>query len=243
MSWLSTGIFAGIGFAVGGPIGAGIGALLGSSIGNNTAKITPQEENQTLFFVCLFSMLSKMAIADGVVVKQEINAVKKFMASLKLDAQDQKSAIQIFRNAKTDNYSIYQYASQYKDIANRQMREILYQALWEVALSDGTIHETEDKILKEIPSYLGINHYVYDDFSAQILGNVKKDVTQYYQLLNCEQTDSDTQIKKAYRRAIQNYHPDKIQSKGLPETFIKFANEQTKKINEAYHLIKQSRGI
>lgn len=241
MSWLSTGIFAGLGFAIGGPIGAGIGAMLGSSIGK--AQVSSTQKNQTVFFVSLFSMLSKMAIADGVVSQHEIDVVRDFMKRMSLDAQDEKTAITIFRNAKTDEYSIYDYAQQYQGIASQEMRQILYGVLWEVALSDGVIHQEEQDILQKIPRFLGIPNHHYESFNQQKSGGSAKNIQSLYPVLGCEVSDDDATIKTAYRRLMKEYHPDKIQSKGLPKSFIQFANEQTKKINEAYRLIKQDRGM
>lgn len=242
MSWLSTGIFAGLGFAIGGPIGAGIGAMLGSSIGK-AVQANPVQQNQTVFFVSLFSMLSKMAIADGVVSQHEIDVVADFMKKMQLDAQDKKTAITIFRNAKSDKYSIYDYAQQYQGIASEEMRQILYGVLWEVALSDGVMHQAEQDILEKIPSFLGIPNHHYESFNQQMSGGSAKNIQSSYQVLGCDISDDNTAIKKAYRRLMKEYHPDKIQSKGLPESFIQFANEQAKKINEAYRLIKQDRGM
>ncbi|MCK5347987.1 MAG: DUF4384 domain-containing protein [Desulfobacula sp.] len=50
-------------------------------------------------------------------------------------------------------------------------------------------------------------------------------------------------IKKQYRKLVTEYHPDKIEAKGLPEEFIKFANDKFKEIQEAYDNIKKERGI
>ena len=41
-----------------------------------------------------------------------------------------------------------------------------------------------------------------------------------------------TDIKKAYQIKIKEYHPDKVDSMG--EDLKKLAEEETKKINEAY---------
>jgi DnaJ like chaperone protein len=48
-------------------------------------------------------------------------------------------------------------------------------------------------------------------------------------------------VKKAYRKLVSEYHPDKIISKGLPEDFIKFAEEKFREINEAYEAIKKAK--
>lgn len=59
-----------------------------------------------------------------------------------------------------------------------------------------------------------------------------------YIILGCTSDDSMQIIKKRYRELISEYHPDKIQSKGLPDSFIKFATEQMQKINFAYETVK-----
>lgn len=241
MSWLGAGIGVGIGFALGGPIGAVIGLWIGA-VGKRRG-VSQEQQRQTLFFVSLFSMLAKMARADGVVVEDEIRAVTEFMDAIKLDAQDKQAAIKIFQSAKLNEYSIYEYASQYKKIASEEMRLMVYATLWTVAYSDGSIHKTEDDILRKIPHSLGLDNSVYHDFSTRTLGYSKESMDKYYQLLGCSRSDTDSKVKQSYRRTISEYHPDKIQSKGLPKEFIKFANEQTKKINKAYKAIKKDRAI
>ena len=52
---------------------------------------------------------------------------------------------------------------------------------------------------------------------------------------------SDADIKKVYREKCLQFHPDKLASKGLPDEFMKFANDQLVKINEAYETIKDAR--
>ncbi len=241
MSWLGAGIGAGIGFAIGGPIGAGIGMWLGSSISNSARKnITVEKENQTLFFVLLFSMLGKIAKSDGIISSEEINAVTNFMDEMNLDNEDKKAAITIFNNSKNDKYSIYEYADQYKYNADIQAREMIYAMLWKIAYSDGLIHPKEDIILQKIVSHLGLNNDTYDNFKAELLG-IDKNINSHYKLLECLSSDTNDKIKQNYKRIIARYHPDKIQSKGLPKEFIIFANEQAKKVNVAYDAIKKSR--
>jgi uncharacterized tellurite resistance protein B-like protein len=43
------------------------------------------------------------------------------------------------------------------------MRGVVYAVLWEVAYSDGVLHEQEDEILRKIPEYLGLHSGIYND--------------------------------------------------------------------------------
>ncbi len=64
---------------------------------------------------------------------------------------------------------------------------------------------------------------------------------KYYKSLNSTQYDTMDTIKKNYRELIKEYHYDSIASKDLPEDMVKFAEEKTKELNEAYAAIKKSR--
>jgi hypothetical protein len=66
-------------------------------------------------------------------------------------------------------------------------------------------------------------------------------VAEAYRTLNCASGDSDEIVKKQYRSLMKDYHPDVIQSKGLPDDFIKYANTRSREIKEAYDLIMETR--
>ncbi len=53
----------------------------------------------------------------------------------------------------------------------------------------------------------------------------------------------DAEIKSAYRRLIRENHPDTLTAQGLPEEFIKIANEKMAAINAAYDQIEKERGL
>lgn len=271
MSWLGTGIGAGIGLFLGGPIGAGIGAWIGSALSNNESvvacphcntKLKVKSEgqyrcphchksfrhgdskgNQTVFFVTLCSMMGKMAIADGEVCSNEIDTVMKFFDKMKLGSEEKNAGMTIFKNATTDNYTIYDYAQQYSKISDYEMREVIYAMLWDIANADGVLHPSEDEILKKLPSYLGLPQSRYNEYRAPIQDKPQSDIAKSYEILGCSESDSDQTIKQKYRKAVAEYHPDKIQSKGLPEAFVEFANQQMQKINEAYETIKKHRKL
>ena len=64
-------------------------------------------------------------------------------------------------------------------------------------------------------------------------------IDKYFETLESTKNDSLDVIKKNYRRLIKVYHYDSIASKGLPEDMLKFAEEKTKELNEAYDEVKR----
>lgn len=256
MSWLGAGIGAGIGMVIGGPIGAGIGAWIGHSMGKARTAMQQgmgsgmggvrigmgQKEAQTIFFVALFSMLAKMAKADGRVTSEEAEVINHLARNqLNMDAVDRKAAKDIFTNALDDQYSIYDYAAQYRQVAqNHQMHEMVYRLLFTVAYADKQLHPGEDAILREIPSHLGLDGSYYNILKEEFQGQ-HADLGESYEILGVSPDSSDTEIKRAYRKLAMEYHPDKIGAKGLPDGFMKFAEKQMHQINEAYGAVMDSR--
>jgi len=64
-----------------------------------------------------------------------------------------------------------------------------------------------------------------------------------YGVLGVSSSASQTEIKKAYRKLMNQHHPDKLASRGLPETMIKLAKEKTQQIRAAYDMIREARGF
>ncbi len=235
-----------IGYAMNGVIGALIGIAIVWALNSilRSFNANGNKHATDLFLNSLFSMLAKMAKADGVITKAEIDAVTQFMNAIKLNNKDKEAAISAFRKAASSEQSIYEYASQYRAVASAEMRGVIYAVLWDVAYSDGVLHEQEDEILRKIPEYLGLHNGIYNDYKNSV-NNQKNwseaEIDKHYAVLGCTKDNSDKEIKKAYRKAISKHHPDKMQPQGLPKEFMDYANEQSKKINKAYDAIKASR--
>jgi len=64
-----------------------------------------------------------------------------------------------------------------------------------------------------------------------------------YAKLGLKRSATDAEVKKAYRKLVSQYHPDKLISRGLPEEMMEIAKTRVREINRAYDEIKQARGF
>lgn len=63
-----------------------------------------------------------------------------------------------------------------------------------------------------------------------------------YKVLGVSAQDDQKTVKRAYRRLMNEHHPDKLVSKGLPEQMMEMAKEKTQQIQAAYDLICKAKG-
>lgn len=69
----------------------------------------------------------------------------------------------------------------------------------------------------------------------------EKDDAFYYSILGLTPSASEVDIRKAYRRLMSQYHPDRVATLG--EDLQRAAAEKAKTINEAYQIIERRRGM
>jgi DnaJ-domain-containing protein 1 len=66
-----------------------------------------------------------------------------------------------------------------------------------------------------------------------------------YEILGVAPSIVDEELKSVYHRRVQETHPDKLISMGLPTEFVQLATEKLARINDAYERIckqRQTRG-
>ena len=256
MAWWGKIIGGTFGFMLGGPLGALLGAALGHNF-DRGLKLTDEfggvaygdvERVQAAFFTATFSIMGHIAKADGKVTQAEIANSEAIMARMQLDSQQRQAAIKLFNEGKADDFPLDDVLTQFRKECHRRIS--LIQMFLEIqistAFSDQKLHPAERKILYQIADALGISRKQLDHL-FHLAGGVaapkteKGAIKEAYEILGVKKDAPDAEVKKAYRRLMNQHHPDKLVSKGLPEEMIKLANEKTQQIKEAYELVKKSR--
>ena len=250
MGWMGKVVGGTIGFAIGGPLGAILGATFGHAFDaesgldteNNRQRLSSIEQHQLTFFVGAFSMLAKLTQADGQVTKEEIDSIEGFMEKdLRLDTQGRHAAVNIFRTALNAPGSFSDFAHQFhSQFYNQpQLLELMIDILIRVAVSDGSMSRNEETLIQSAVRTFNFSNQRYEQLKSQYVHT--SDAA--YAVLGCQPNDSDEQVKRCYRQRVQEYHPDKIAAKGLPEEFTRFAQDKFREIQDAWEKIKTARGI
>lgn len=67
-------------------------------------------------------------------------------------------------------------------------------------------------------------------------------VKDAYTVLGVTENDDQNTIKRAYRKLMNEHHPDKLAAKGLPDEMMELAKEKAQQIQAAYDLICKTKG-
>lgn len=252
MGWISGIIGGGLGAMIAGPIGAVIGAAIGAGMGGGqqlqTGGFRPNQaqQRQAIFFSAAYSMVGKLAKADGRVCPNEIAAIEKISKeALGLDAQTRQYAINVFTQAKNSPEPFGSFARQFGNLFShdQQLCSTMMSFLLQVAMADGELHPEEERMLLEAKIEFRLPEGVYQSLRNHFVGQQSSSVSlaKHYENLGIASDATTAEIKKAYRQKAAEYHPDKIESKGLPPEFIKFANDRLAEINASYDAIMASK--
>ena len=212
-----------------------------------------------VFFETVFLAMGRLAKADGRVSEEEIRAARTYMHALRLGPEDVRAAIDLFSRGKDPGFPIDSQIAELAAVCGGQRALIrnFLEVLLGFALSKGSISAVERELLWRMAGGLGVSRVEMAQFEAVLraqssfgsAGQARPDfstadeLAQAYKALGIESTATDKEVKTAYRRLMNQHHPDKLVAKGLPESMKEAAEERTREIRKAYETIRDSRGI
>lgn len=247
-----------IGLMRGGLIGAIFGVFLGHMVDRFLSGLGGASRTRDAFFGAMFSTLGHINKADGRVTKAEIEAAEQLMRRLQLNGEERQRAIQFFQQGKESDFNLDATLREFArhSMLRHELRIMFVELLLEAAMADGALTPAEKDILKRSCVALHIPANVFSAMlrarqagagptygHRQQVPNQGQSVPQSYATLGLKADASTQEVKRAYRKLVSQYHPDKLISQGLPDEMMEMSKKRVREINAAYDTIKASRGI
>ena len=247
-----------IGLLRGGITGLIFGIFLGHMADRFFAGLSGSNRTRDSFFGAMFSTLGHINKADGRVTRAEIVAAEQLMRRLQLSETERQRAINLFQQGKEPGFDFEATLREFArhSMLRHELRIMFVELLIEAAMSDGNLSQAEQVILMRACTVLHIPAAVFSamlrarqagegsTYSGQQQAvNAGQSLKQSYASLGINAESSPQEIKRAYRKLVSQYHPDKLISQGLPEEMMEMSKKRVREINAAYDKIKASRGI
>lgn len=247
------------GFFILGILGSILGYLLGSiidrfrSAGSRGISSFRAASRQTVFLETVFILMGKLAKADGRVSEPEVAHVEQFMHKLGMPSDHRLKAIALFKRGASPRFDIKPKVTEFMALCgySSNLRQMLLVYLIILGLADGDLKAVEIRLLEDIARQLGYSRTAFERMLDMVLsqthfsgGQAQSSVEALddaYKALGVNENSTDQEIKRAYRKLMSQYHPDKLMGQGVPEEMISVATEQAKEVQTAYDLIKKHR--
>ena len=242
VKWLG----AGLGFSLGGPIGSILGYAVGSFIDGfskedvervKTYRTSSRSSQSGDFEISLLLLSSVVIKSDGKVDQRELSYVRNHFKRM-YGEERASHAFKLFNGfIKNNNVSTQQVCTQIRQNLTHASRLQLLHYLFGIAKADGFVNEYEVQTIKTIAGYLYINQYDFESIKAMFYD----DSSSAYRILEIEKSATNDEVKKAHRKMVKKYHPDKLQHLGAEH--VKGGEEKFKQVQKAYEQIQKERGM
>ena len=269
MGWYGKLIGAALGVIIGrGLLGAIVGFLIGhlydsrvaagrtGAAGTRHRPGPPAADLQAAFFRATFQVMGHVAKADGRVTAQEIDAARDAMRRFSLGEPEVRRAIGLFNEGKAADFPLEDaLASLRTGTAGREdLRRLFVQIQLEAALRGGGLSPPVRGVFARMCSALGVSAIEFAALEAMLrmrayagAGAAARPASDRladaYQVLGVDAGAPDADVTLAYRRLMSQNHPDKLVANGLPGSMIEAAHERTRRILDAYEVVRKHRGM
>jgi DnaJ like chaperone protein len=259
MQWQGKVVGALIGL-IAGPAGALLGAVLGH--GYDLAREQPGGDPREIgaaLFATAFAVMGHLAKSDGRVSEQEIAAARLLMRQMQLPPDQVALAVDCYTRGKAPAYPLAAELARLRALCGprRDLLRMFLELELRAALLGNDLAPPARARLLTIAQALGFSAFEFAGLetvmrlqaggvggagpSAGDGGSRGAALQAAYEVLGVAPSATDEEVKKAYRRQMNDNHPDKLMARGLPESMQELAKQKTQRIREAYEAILAKR--
>ncbi|MGL4415509.1 MAG: molecular chaperone DjiA [Roseinatronobacter sp.] len=200
-------------------------------------RLRTPPERTVAFTIAVIALGAKLAKADGQVTRGEVAAFRRIFT---IPPEDEANAARVFNLARQDVAGFDLYARKIAAMFPQRDPVLvdLMEGLFEVAMADDGFHPQEEAFLREVADIFGLSERCFRSLRARFVGDVPPDP---YDVLEVSQDAPIEVIRRAYRDAVRETHPDRLAARGVPAEAVKLAEHRLRDLNRAWEEIQQGR--
>ena len=123
---------------------------------NNQNSVEENDDYKNLRLLC--GLMIEAAYTDGQISDDELDKIKLSLINIfEEDQNDVNVALNEAINNKDNTKSLYHYTSYINKNFSDDKKLLLIEALWEIVLSDGKIHDYESNLIRRLSGLLYIS--------------------------------------------------------------------------------------
>ncbi len=233
-------------------------------LGRKYPKFPPELRNHEAFMgkdpsvASIMALSAMIAKADGSVSKEEIKFIKDFIVGrFNVTTTEINSYASAFDYGKNNPEQYTIFAQMIRGCCSGWTINMLAYLFVGISLQ-GEDNGQKESETKKILYALGISPYEYERLKVHLTGGGRSYqesynyyggqtampreslIKKYTQVLGVSENATLAEVKKAYRKLVKEYHPDKLASSGMPDDYVEFANQKIREINEAYEYLEKN---
>ncbi|MDD7970523.1 molecular chaperone DjiA [Roseinatronobacter alkalisoli] len=209
----------------------------GESLSAVFDRLRTAPERSVAFTIAVIALGAKLAKADGQVTRGEVATFRRVFI---IAPEEEANAARVFNLARQDVAGFDLYARKIASMfpARDPVLVDLMEGLFEVAVSDGNFHPAEEEFLSQVAQIFGLSDRCFRCLRARYVGDVAPDP---YDVLEVAPDAPLDDIRRSYRQAVRDTHPDRMAARGVPPEAVKLAEHRLRDLNRAWEEIQSSR--
>ena len=198
-------------------------------------RLRTPPERTIAFTIAVIALGAKMAKADGQVTRDEVAAFREVFT---IAPEDEAEAAHVFNLARQDVAGFDAYARKIAAMFGQGHPALsdLVEGLLYVSVADDHFHPNEDAFLEEVARIFGIPDRT---FRAMVLRFAPDAEPDPFEVLGIDPGAHVDEARAAWKKAVREYHPDRLAARGLPEEAVRLAEKHLIVVNQAWEKIQR----
>ena len=134
-------------------------------------KDTDTNDFDSLELLC--GLMIEAANSDGHIETEEVDKISSLLINVfKENADDVKIKLQQAINNRNNSKSLFYYTSKINKIYSDEKKLLLIETLWEIVLSDGSLHDYESSLIRRLAGLMYISDVNSGNAKKRALNNI-----------------------------------------------------------------------